>query len=178
LYMGLIRWRSGILIEGEQAAWWVFDPEGRPRAQPSGRGRSSRWRLDNGVPRELQNNWHCKTVSNSIFYSGIVSPFPESIGAIDGVFTMKCRSCGATNKQGSKFCKHCGSSLSTSYACPRCHFENLPDSAYCTQCGTRLSFQKKPKGTQKRCQSCGYPNDIEAIYCSCCNQKIAEDSGE
>lgn len=107
-----------------------------------------------------------------------LSPFPKGIELIDGVFTMKCRSCGATNRKDAKFCKQCGSNLSTSYACPRCHFENLPDSAYCTQCGTRLFVQRKPKGTQKRCQSCGYLNDVDAVYCYCCNQKIMEDFGE
>ncbi len=104
-----------------------------------------------------------------------LSFFPEGIGATDGVFIMKCRSCGATNKKDSKFCKQCGSNLNISFACPRCHFENLPDSAYCTQCGTKLSVQRKPKGTQKRCQSCGYLNDVDVVYCYYCNQKIMED---
>jgi RNA polymerase subunit RPABC4/transcription elongation factor Spt4 len=98
--------------------------------------------------------------------------------ALDGVENMKCRSCGATNRKDSKFCKECGSSLTVNLACPRCHFVNLPDSTYCTQCGSRLSIQRKPMGTQKRCQSCGYLNDVDAAYCYYCNQKILEEIPE
>jgi hypothetical protein len=115
-----------------------------------------------------------------IVYFTVVSPFPfpEGSGAIDGVLTMKCRSCGATNRKDSKFCKQCGANLNINLTCPRCHFENPLDSAYCTQCGMRLSVQKGLKGTQKRCQSCGYLNDIDAAYCYYCNQKIMEDFPE
>ncbi len=51
---------------------------------------------------------------------------------------MTCPTCGATNPEGAKFCRGCGSSLSAEVACAACGTKNLRDSAFCVECGGPL----------------------------------------
>lgn len=49
---------------------------------------------------------------------------------------MTCRSCGAENAAGSRFCNGCGTSLLGH--CPSCGAENTPAARFCAQCGAKL----------------------------------------
>lgn len=51
-----------------------------------------------------------------------------------------CRSCGAENEPGVKFCGECGAKLGAPEAarCPGCGAENAPGTKFCGECGTRL----------------------------------------
>jgi class 3 adenylate cyclase/tetratricopeptide (TPR) repeat protein len=49
---------------------------------------------------------------------------------------VTCPSCSAENKDGRKFCSHCGAPLAR--ACPACGAATDPDDAFCGECGTAL----------------------------------------
>lgn len=51
-----------------------------------------------------------------------------------------CRSCGAENEPGVKFCGECGAKLGAPQAtcCSKCGAENAPGVKFCGECGTRL----------------------------------------
>lgn len=53
---------------------------------------------------------------------------------------INCPHCGASNKDGSKFCGDCGQPLITrnGVTCPMCDNLNPPGVTACTQCGARL----------------------------------------
>src|SRR2546428_5452745 len=53
-----------------------------------------------------------------------------------------CPSCGASNREGAKFCSKCGTSLAS--GCPACGAQNEPGDAYCAQCGTALGATVAP----------------------------------
>ncbi len=53
-----------------------------------------------------------------------------------------CPSCGASNREGGKFCSRCGTSLAS--ACPACGAQNEPGDAFCAQCGTALGATVAP----------------------------------
>ena len=53
-----------------------------------------------------------------------------------------CPSCGASNREGGKFCSKCGTSLAS--GCPACGAQNEPGDAFCAQCGTALGATIAP----------------------------------
>jgi class 3 adenylate cyclase/tetratricopeptide (TPR) repeat protein len=50
---------------------------------------------------------------------------------------VTCAGCGTENEPGRKFCRECGSRLST--GCPTCGTVNAPDAKFCGECGTALA---------------------------------------
>jgi class 3 adenylate cyclase/tetratricopeptide (TPR) repeat protein len=50
---------------------------------------------------------------------------------------MVCTSCGASNREGRKFCAECGSSLTA--ACSSCGAANEPGERFCGECGAPLT---------------------------------------
>jgi class 3 adenylate cyclase/tetratricopeptide (TPR) repeat protein len=50
---------------------------------------------------------------------------------------MICADCGVDNRQGRKFCAHCGRALRL--ACPSCGAQNEPGEKFCGECGAALS---------------------------------------
>ena len=49
---------------------------------------------------------------------------------------MTCATCGASSRDGAKFCGECGSRLTS--GCPSCGAANPPDQRFCDQCGATL----------------------------------------
>src|SRR5918912_3987338 len=50
---------------------------------------------------------------------------------------MLCAHCGAENREGRKFCAHCGCSLAI--VCPACGAANEPGDRFCGECGSPLT---------------------------------------
>lgn len=71
---------------------------------------------------------------------------------------QKCSSCGATVKQGVKFCPECGAKLGS--FCPKCGAPISPNAKFCGECGAKLQATcpncgaELPQGT-KFCPECG-----------------------
>ncbi len=64
---------------------------------------------------------------------------------------MTCSSCGASNREGRKFCAECGSPLTA--ACPSCGAANEPGERFCGECGTELTAEaagRPPRGAGRR----------------------------
>ena len=53
-----------------------------------------------------------------------------------------CPTCGASNREGGKFCSKCGTSLAS--GCPACGAQNEPGDAFCAECGTALPATAAP----------------------------------
>src|SRR3989442_14390117 len=50
---------------------------------------------------------------------------------------MVCRRCAAENRDGARFCQHCGASLDE--VCLKCGAVLAPDGAFCGGCGAPLT---------------------------------------
>ncbi len=50
---------------------------------------------------------------------------------------MQCPQCQTENREGSRFCAECGTSLAS--VCPDCGFANYPDAKFCGSCGKALA---------------------------------------
>ena len=50
--------------------------------------------------------------------------------------TLVCPTCGATNRNGAKFCNECGGALSL--ACPACGAQHRAGQKFCDECGSAL----------------------------------------
>jgi class 3 adenylate cyclase len=53
-----------------------------------------------------------------------------------------CPKCGASNREGAKFCSRCGTSLAS--GCPACGAHIEPGDAFCAECGTPLGATAPP----------------------------------
>ncbi len=63
---------------------------------------------------------------------------------------MKCPNCQADNREGVKFCEHCGAVIEL--VCPNCGAHVPPDRRFCGECGQSLAEQapKSPKPRPKK----------------------------
>src|SRR6516164_7309928 len=52
---------------------------------------------------------------------------------------MECRSCGASNLEGKRFCGDCGAPLPV--RCTACGAENPPGKKFCADCGAALTVR-------------------------------------
>jgi hypothetical protein len=62
-----------------------------------------------------------------------------------------CQKCNVEYKQGKKFCKRCGTPLSSSPRppyCRKCNIEYEQGDKFCKECGSSLIIQKKSKEEQ------------------------------
>ena len=80
-----------------------------------------------------------------------------------------CRSCGAENEPGTKFCKECGEKLAApvSSKCGGCGAENPPGTKFCRDCGAKLGAPVAPK-----CAGCGTENPPGTKFCKNCGAKL------
>src|SRR6266851_8930113 len=59
---------------------------------------------------------------------------------------MRCTKCGVESTTGRKFCRACGSPLSS--RCSKCGAENAPASVFCEDCGSTLASNVTPAATR------------------------------
>jgi ribosomal protein L40E len=80
-----------------------------------------------------------------------------------------CKSCGAENPPGTKFCQECGEKLiaPVSSKCPSCGAENPPGTKFCRDCGAKLGAAATPK-----CPGCGAENPPGTKFCRDCGTKL------
>jgi class 3 adenylate cyclase/tetratricopeptide (TPR) repeat protein len=57
--------------------------------------------------------------------------------------TVECPACGSENREGSRFCGECGSSLASETACPSCGSANPAGQRFCNQCGAELAAPRQ-----------------------------------
>lgn len=62
---------------------------------------------------------------------------------------MKCKQCGAENREGNRFCQSCGSKLETEIICAACGEKNDSSYSFCKNCGRPLNQSKTLTGTAK-----------------------------
>lgn len=62
---------------------------------------------------------------------------------------MKCKQCGAENREGNRFCQSCGSKLETEIICAACGEKNDSSYSFCKNCGRPLNQSKTLAGTAK-----------------------------
>lgn len=58
--------------------------------------------------------------------------------------TAACRSCGASNPEGARFCGSCGANLAGVQPCPQCGAENPAGQPFCNSCGAGLGGGAAP----------------------------------
>ncbi len=73
----------------------------------------------------------------------------------------KCPSCGATAKEGSKFCPECGKPMQN--LCPKCGNPVKEGSKFCAECGASL---------QPVCPKCGNKLNPGAKFCPECGERL------
>ncbi|CAA9268420.1 MAG: hypothetical protein AVDCRST_MAG76-3222 [uncultured Acidimicrobiales bacterium] len=79
--------------------------------------------------------------------------------------TAPCPSCGEQNREGSKFCHGCGTSLGPpTVACPSCGAANDPNAKFCGDCGTKMKAS---------CRSCNADLLPTAKFCPECGTSTA-----
>jgi membrane protease subunit (stomatin/prohibitin family) len=79
-----------------------------------------------------------------------------------------CRSCGAQNPVGNKFCGKCGTTMVAlpKVKCPNCGSDMDSDMKFCGNCGSSL------KSTNLNCPKCGKENPPNTIFCGECGEKL------
>ncbi len=93
---------------------------------------------------------------------------------------MKCPHCGAENRDGVKFCRHCGKPLPVSVPldsllkpCPYCGATLRAEARFCKQCGRALlASETSEASTLKRCGDCGAYLRPGARFCPKCGLSL------
>ncbi len=75
--------------------------------------------------------------------------------------TEKCPACGATAKEGSKFCPECGKPMQA--LCPKCGKPVKEGAKFCAECGASL---------QPVCPKCGAKVNAGAKFCPECGERL------
>lgn len=93
-----------------------------------------------------------------------------------------CSSCFSTNKASAKFCRKCGSKISsittqpTGLTCPNCN-AGVPENAkFCRKCGSKVT--QSPKKSSKTCSNCSAPAPSTAKFCRKCGTPFIEQVAE
>ncbi|MBQ8882932.1 MAG: SPFH domain-containing protein [Clostridia bacterium] len=75
--------------------------------------------------------------------------------------TVTCNKCGASVKEGAKFCAECGAPMGNT--CPKCGAVVKPGAKFCAECGAKLTAN---------CPSCGAAVKPGAKFCGECGEKL------
>jgi len=77
---------------------------------------------------------------------------------------LKCRKCGASTPQSSKFCSSCGETMQqNSVTCPGCSTLNPGSSKFCSNCGASMA--------SRNCKKCGVELQPGSKFCNECGEK-------
>ena len=75
--------------------------------------------------------------------TGVSGTIGESVSKqVTGAFVKvdgTCPSCGTANEPGVKFCKKCGTSLTSDKVCSECGSKLANDAIFCSQCGKKVA---------------------------------------
>jgi uncharacterized membrane protein YvbJ len=80
---------------------------------------------------------------------------------------LTCPQCNFNNREGSRFCGQCGSSL-VKY-CPQCGHQMPVSASVCESCGVDSG---RILASGERCQRCGLQNDEDAELCARCGARL------
>jgi len=77
---------------------------------------------------------------------------------------MRCPKCGTDNAAGSRFCNHCGISLTK--RCLKCAFESPSEARFCSQCGAPLdSTAAQVRGDAELHEAAGERRHLTVLFC-------------
>lgn len=77
----------------------------------------------------------------------------------------KCKNCGATQPEGTRFCSECGSAMAKS--CPTCGSPVDDGARFCPHCGTGINVPKT-------CPGCGQTVQAGQSFCPNCGTRTQE----
>ncbi len=100
-------------------------------------GAISRYLAGEGTPvAKDMTNYMVEGTRDSI--RDVATALGEGFAAAKSTHATRCQKCGATNDADARFCRACGSPVTTSKHCAKCGEENDSDARFCDHCGTPI----------------------------------------
>ena len=79
---------------------------------------------------------------------------------------MQCGACGRDNRQGRKFCAHCGAALG--WACPACGFANDASERFCGGCGKAAAAEAAWPAPSSEAETGGERRQVAVLFADLC----------
>jgi Double zinc ribbon len=78
---------------------------------------------------------------------------------------MGCSKCGTDNREGRKFCAHCGAPMTVT--CAKCGASNQPEEKFCGDCGVGLpeATASKPSDEKPIGAAGGERRHLTVLFC-------------
>ncbi len=80
--------------------------------------------------------------------------------------SASCSKCGASIKEGAKFCPECGVKIEQAKTCSKCGAVLGAKAKFCPECGEKVQAAKK------HCANCGAELKATAKFCPECGEKV------